>query len=308
MRVLFVSSGNKKSGISPIVFAQGESLRKKGVEVEYFVIKGKGLWGYLKGIVNLILKTRKVKYDLIHAHYSLSGFVAAFTFKKRIIVSLMGTDAHRKGLQRLAIKLFNSIFWEKTIVKTQEMKTKLGIKNALIIPNGVDISIFKPGNKDDARKRLNLPTDIKILIFVSDPKRKEKNFPLAQNAVTLINNHKILLIPVFNVSHSKVVDYYNAADALLLTSLWEGSVNVVKEALACNTPVVSTNVGDVYQNIKNLNGYVVANATPEDFAVGIETVLNCKSVIKGRDRLLELGLDSDSIALKILELYNSLLN
>jgi len=70
MKVLFVSSGNSKFGISPIIRNQDESLKKNGIGIEYFTIKGKGINGYLKNIPILKKDLKPYHYDIIHAHYS----------------------------------------------------------------------------------------------------------------------------------------------------------------------------------------------------------------------------------------------
>ena len=62
MKVLFVCSGNKsknKPGI--VVHNQAKSLKQKGIEIEYYLINKKGLWGYLKAIQPLI-KRLKTNY------------------------------------------------------------------------------------------------------------------------------------------------------------------------------------------------------------------------------------------------------
>jgi len=76
MKVLFVSSGNSNRGVTPFIKSQGESLKEHGIDIEYFLIKGKGTRGYIKNILPLRRLIKNVKYDLIHAHYALSGWVA----------------------------------------------------------------------------------------------------------------------------------------------------------------------------------------------------------------------------------------
>lgn len=307
MRVLFISSGNKEEGISPIVFAQGESLRSFGITIDYFTIQGKGLKGYLKSIVQLRKKLNQDNFDIVHAHYSLSGFAATLACPKRLIVSLMGTDTYRSGIQRVAIKICYNYFWKTTIVKTLEMKNNLDLTNAVVLPNGVDMSVFKPINKESARKKLSIPLDKRILIFLSNPARKEKNFELANQSVKILNDPQAMLLTVFDIAHNDIPYYLNAADAILLTSLWEGSVNVVKEAMACNTPVISTNVGDVYHNTNGLAGFYISKSNPEEFAEGIKIALNNNKPINGRERIIALELDANSIALKLVKIYESLL-
>ena len=95
MKVLFISSGNTKSIISPIVKNQGEFLIKMGVEIDFFTISGKGIKGYLKNVLPLRKKIRNAQFEIIHAHYVLSGWVALLTFtRKPLIISYMGCDTY----------------------------------------------------------------------------------------------------------------------------------------------------------------------------------------------------------------------
>ena len=92
MKILFVSSGNSQNGISPIIKNQGESIVKAGIELEYFLIKGKGIKGYFKSIFTLRKHLKNNTYDIVHVHYSLSAIVASLAGAKPLIVSLMGSD------------------------------------------------------------------------------------------------------------------------------------------------------------------------------------------------------------------------
>ena len=94
MRVLFVSSGTTDEGVNSLIRDQGESLKEQGILIEYFIIKDKGISGYLRNILKLKNHLKKNQYDIIHAHYGLSGFVALIAKQKRnkFIISFMGTD------------------------------------------------------------------------------------------------------------------------------------------------------------------------------------------------------------------------
>jgi len=76
LKILFVSSGNSEAGISPIVKNQGESLRRDGIDIDYFTIKRKGIKGYLSNIFSLKKYLKINQYDIIHSHFFLSSFVA----------------------------------------------------------------------------------------------------------------------------------------------------------------------------------------------------------------------------------------
>ncbi len=96
MTVLFVSSGNSKGfDIVPFIKEQGESLKRTGVNVSYFPIKGKGLTGYFKAIFELREFLKNNHFDLIHGHFILSGITALLGSRGTpVILSLMGSDAY----------------------------------------------------------------------------------------------------------------------------------------------------------------------------------------------------------------------
>lgn len=102
MKVLFVTSGNSKFyRIAPFIRSQGESLKDKGVDLTYFTVEGKGVMGYVKSAIRLRRFLKNRNFDLIHAHYSLSGWVAVLSFPgKPILLSLMGDDAQGRFLQK----------------------------------------------------------------------------------------------------------------------------------------------------------------------------------------------------------------
>lgn len=306
LKVLFVCSGNSPNGISPIVKNQGESIRRNGIELDYFPIKGKGFKGYLKNIPKLKKFLRANKYDIIHAHYSLSGIVATLAGAKFLVVSLMGSDVQAKFLWRLIIKLLNKIFWKVTIVKSGRMERQIRISNAFIIPNGIDFEKFKLIPKNIAREKIGFNKK-KHIIFVANPDRYEKNFQLAEMAYDLLDIDNVELNSVYDVNHDLIPYYYYAADTLVLTSLWEGSPNVIKEAMACNCPIVSTDIGDVREVIGNTEGCYIISYDPEDVAEKIEKALGFGKRTNGRERIKKLGLDSDTVAKRIIKIYEDVL-
>lgn len=283
---------------------QAETLRELGHEVDLFFIRGRGLTGYLAAVPGIRRKIKDGRHDIIHAHYSLSAFAVSMAGMHRMVVSLAGSDVMGSSLLLPVTRLFCRIRWRKVIVKTDEMKTRLRCGDISVVPNGVDMRLFAPAPRREARELLGLP-DKKIVLFAADPSRGEKNFPLAQEAVRRMGRDDVMLLPVHGVPHDRMPLYYNAADVLILTSLWEGSVNSVKEAMACNLPVVSTDVGDVRINTSGLEGYYITAPDAAEMGERLNDAIDLKVPVKGRERMIELQLDSASVARRLIEIYNS---
>lgn len=304
MKVLFVSGGNYVNGISPIIENQANSLIKNNINVSHFTIKGKGLEGYVRAIFKLRRHLKNNSYDIVHAHYSLSGFVASLAGAKNIVVSLMGSDVKSKLWLKWIIYLFHFISWKKTIVKSNDMKNSLGLRNILVIPNGVNMNKFRQIDRQIALKKLNWNIKKKHILFAADPNRYEKNFPLAKEVFEKMDQNIYELHYFKDVPNDEIYYYYNAADIVILTSFWEGSPNVIKEALSCNAKIVSTDVGDVKSIVKDIEGSYVSLFDIDDMLNKINQSLNMSEEYIGREGILYL--DDNIISKKIIQLYKDL--
>lgn len=309
MKVLFVRSGN--NGTDPISTRQGESLRKAGVDIYYYDITGKGISGYLKNLRPLRRYIKEAKIEIVHAHYSMSGFIASLSCSgKTVVTSLMGSDVlGTNHLLLFTVRFFSRFIWDITIVKTPEMQKKLGIRNTLVIPNGIDMEMFVPRDKQQSQLLLGWSPDEKHILFCSDPQRQEKNFKLAGQAIAkageMYHSHALKVHFLSGIHSDEVAGYYSAADLLLVTSKHEGSSNTVKEAMACNCPVVSTDVGDTGLVIKGTSGCFITEADPQGIADAIIKVVSSGKRTDGRNRVAYLS--SDKTALQIADLYRGLL-
>ncbi len=307
MKILIVCSFNKNK-ISPFVLEQAKSLGKN-IKTDFYTIVGRGFIGYLKNFFPLLTKINKFQPDIIHAHYGLSGLLANMQRKVPVITTFHGSDInnpHVYKYTRLANKLSSA-----SIFVNQSMATK-GIKNNkfFIIPCAVDMSIFKHFSKREARLRIGFDKDDIIFLFSSSFANKIKNYPLAKKACNILQeriNQKVNLIELINYSRENVNLLLNCADSALLTSFSEGSPQFVKEAMACNCPIVATDVGDIKEVISETEGCFITSFEAADVAEKIKLALDfakSKGRTNGRQRIIDLRLDSESVARQIIKIYN----
>lgn len=321
-RILFVSSGNNSTfGISSIIRNQGESLQRLGIQLDYFPIKGKGFIGYLKNIHLLKQYLRIHEYEIIHAHNGLCGIVGFLAggnkVNSKLVVSFMGDDLVGENQIDGSYTWFGDImvsinkwFAEKkfktVIVKSAQMQKIISRANSIILPNGVDFKQFYPMDKQEARKRLGIPPEEQMILFVADPTRPEKNYRLARHAAAMLSGDSSELRVIQGVPQDALNKYYNAADVCLLTSFHEGSPNVIKEAMACNCPIVSTAVGDVKEVIGTTRGCYITSFEPEDVMEKLKMAFAFGQRTNGRDNIKHL--ESSIIAEKLIKLYHSAIN
>ena len=308
MKVIFVASGNKAVGtVSAFVRSQYDSLKKEGAEMILFPVVGHGMSGYRKNLSALRGLIKSEKPDIVHAHYSACGYLAslaAFGLKTKVVVSLLGSFPKKNRRYKLIRYCIRHI-WDATIVKSERTRSQLDL-DLPVIPNGVNLDRFVIQPQEEARRKVGFDEGRKYVIFVSNPARGEKNYSLAQEAVKLLDDSNVELVPVYDRTHDEVVEYMCAADALVMTSFSEGSPNVIKEAMACNCPIVVTDVGDVRWVTEGVEGtYVADTYQPEEIASLLNEAIKFGKRTTGRERILRLGLSTEAVARRILAVYDS---
>jgi glycosyltransferase involved in cell wall biosynthesis len=260
--------------------------------------------------------------DIVHVMYGgiMAEIVTRNVTDRPVVVSFCGTDilggAYFAYPRRLVVQY--GVFASRVaarradgiIVKSSNLAAALpkGIvdRNVWVIPNGVDLSVFRPLDRSAARDALGWKADGHHAAIAARSDHQRKRLGLARGAVANLRNDgmSIELHVMDNVAHRDVPTWLNASDVVLLTSIHEGSPNIVKEALACNRPVVSTDVGDVREQVQDLSGCFLARADASDLADKIRSALE-RTHSQGREKMAALSLEL--VADRVFDVYTTIL-
>lgn len=303
MKILIVASNN--SNLSSFVHEQVNATKMLGADIEVFGIWGKGIWGYLGNRRRLMQKIKEFRPDVIHAHYGLSGLLANLQRGISVITTYHGSDIHSskkiRFLSKLAMCLSkHNIFVGRSLYDI----AKYGRKNYSILSCGLDLSTVHPIDVSTARKAMGLDDQKRYILFAGSFDNPVKNYLLATKSIGLVNDCE--LIELRGYTKKEVAWLMNACDALLVTSLKESGPLVVKEAMACNRPIVSTHVGDVEWVMGHTAGCYLTSYDVTECANQIRKALLFSeehSNTNGRDRIIELELDNRQVATKLIEIY-----
>jgi glycosyltransferase involved in cell wall biosynthesis len=312
----------RREGWGAFVKSQVESVRSAGVQVDVLVIDGyRSVWNYVRAIFQLRRALASNNYDLVHAHYGLSGLVARCQWRIPLVVSYCGDDVfgHAKGNGRPRLTSMPlawlqrglSLFADGVIVKSEAMKRLLPARRVAVITNGVDLELFRPSNRQEARRALGLDEESVYVLFPYDPTRIRKNMRAVEDAVDILNRTRtgdqrpIRILTVHGKPQSELPKYMAAADVLVLASFWEGSPNVIKEALACNMRIVSTGVGDVRERISGVAGTCLCKPTSDSIASAILAVVGKEP--NGAARRAVGSLSLSKVAERVIDVYKQVL-
>lgn len=323
IKVLMITSEWPAPGVNltaHFIKRQADFLTAAGVDVEVFPFKGaKNPLNYFKAWRALQRKLRHENYDLIHAQFGQSGLLALPKRLPMVVTfrgsDLLGTVSDRTGRHMRASRIHQFLSQlvakraDQVIVVSEHMKEYLDPSiSAHVVPSGLDFDHFKPVDTKLARKQLGLPEDEKLILFVGRPNQARKRCYLAKEAVEVLNRSiAAKLIVAWRVTHSEIPLYMSACDALVFTSMQEGSPNVVKEALACNLPVVSVKVGDVPSRLAGIEGCEICeDDQPETIAAALARTLQRNTRIKGREAVREL--DENVTTTRVMNIYRTVLS
>jgi glycosyltransferase involved in cell wall biosynthesis len=328
MRILVVTNmypSKEHPALGTFVQQQVKGLTEIGVEVELMVMDrwGRGPFAYYGLAGRVARRVNDSDLDLVHVMYGgvMARAVASVAMRIPLVVSLCGDDmlgtvgawpvaVVRSWLNRTA-SIKACTIADGVVVKSRNLTRAIApfIDRAKVhlIPNGIDTERFCPLERGACIRLLGWRTDSFHIVFPLNGDPTVKRLRLAERSAELARGLGIPaeFHPLQGVPHEEVPVWLNAGDVLLLTSVHEGSPNIIKEGLACDIPVVSVDVGDVAERIRGVEGCHIVAADPMSIALRLQTVAVRGSRIEGRSCVADLSLSS--VAQRLRLLYNLLL-
>jgi glycosyltransferase involved in cell wall biosynthesis len=299
---------------------QTESLRAAGVRCDVLYIRGyRSFLAYPLAALRFALSsvTWRRRYRLLHVHAGEAALAARFHLGTPMLVTYHGDDIVEdpgdtgivpltSRVRHILVRAHSRLF-RATIVQSRQMYERLPAttrRRSAVIPVGVDAGQFIPLDRDDCRARLEWePGEFVALFAGTKPDSSRKRRHLAESACRLASNGagSVRLHVAGTVPPDEMPKLMNAADCLLMTSTAEGSPCVVKEAMMCNLPVISTDVGDVVERLEGVEPSWVCPADPQALADALSACAVSRKRSNGREKADEL--DERRIAERILALY-----
>ena len=246
MRVLVVTNlwpTPARPASGPFVRDQVDALRGLGgIDVELFTF-GHGTRAYVRAARELRRRYRKERFDIVHAHYGLAGISSLAVRGAPHVVTFHGTDLAHRQVGPMSRRLARRIALPAPVsahLARRGLPGLIGRRRMAILPTGVNIDRFARIDRRAARERLNLDPDRRYLLFPADPARPEKRF---DRALRIAEATRTELLTYGDRPPADVPILINAANAVLVTSEREGFGLAALEALACDVPVLATDVG-----------------------------------------------------------------
>lgn len=314
MRILIVAS-DKNGHFAPFIEEQMTALQACGVEIIRYGVTGKGITGYLRELPALRRLIRAEQPDIIHAHFGLCGLLATLAvigLRTPVVVTYHGCDINAKKNRPFSKVAMCLSAWN-IFVSHRQMLNAFGTDEQAsknhkwsIIPCGIDTHLFDDEHVCTEWFDRKFSSNTYVL-FAGSFDNFVKGPELAKQAVEIYNashlESPIELLELRGYTREQVVTLMHKCSTLLLTSIREGSPQVVKEAMACGCPIVSVDVGDVAERLSGMEGgYVVPTRDPKELALNLEPAIAFGRT-KGREKLLEDGLDNTQIAETLISIY-----
>ena len=324
MRILFVAPRARDGSHMPYVRREADALRAAGHEVELFGFDNASYWRFPGELSRLRAAVRGMRPDLVHAQFGKFNALLAALGGAPFVVTFRGTDINRnprysaaRAMLGVAASQLAACFARGIVCVSREIRAKVWAcrwRPSLVVPTGVDLKVFRPAERAAARARLGYGLQERIVLFNAGRNPAVKDPKLAAAAVAragaLVGDIRFVVLDG-TAKPDDVPVYMNAADALVVTSLTEGSPTVVQEAMACNLPVVSVDVGDVRERLEGVAACeVVASRDPAEIGAALARVLRSAKRSDGHAHAAALGVESiaarlgDFYALVVSRLWN----
>ena len=320
MRVLAVTNlypTLRYPAMGTFVEQQVLGLRRSGLDVDVMLVNRceRGMGSYFTMGPELRSRIEQFQPDVVHVMYGgvLAERVTRIVKDRPTVVSFCGSDLLGEllsGSMRTIISEYGILASQIAarravgiVVKSRNLEEALPAtvsrSKVRIIPNGIDLERFRPLDQVDCRNKLGWGPDKFHILFPTNAGDPRKRLYLAQAAVGKANRSGLNaeMHQLRGVLHEEVPIWLNASDVVLLTSLHEGSPNIIKEALACNVPVVSVDVGDVCERVSGIEGCYIAMPDPDDLGSKLGLVGARGGRIAGRERMQALSLEQTAIYL-----------
>jgi teichuronic acid biosynthesis glycosyltransferase TuaC len=313
MRVLIVTNmwpTEERPAFGSFVRDQVDALRRvDGLDVEVFsFIPTGGLKPYARAARELRRKHGGDRFDVVHAHYGMTAWCTLVLRGAPRVVTFHGTDLGHARFGRLSRAVAGRMDLPATASKWLARQPMAGLPGAgeerrvAVLPTGVDLDRFGRIDRRDARDRLGLNRDGRYLLFPSDPKRPEKRYDRARELAGAAGAE---LLSYDGTPPSDVPLLINAANAMVTTSEREGFGLGPLEALACDVPVVSTDVGIAPLALRGIDGTLAAPFARDRWLAVVQPHLDHPDPrVDGRARAALF--DSNRMAVRVFEAYRAL--
>ena len=310
MKILIVCryKENHEHHILPFIYEQGMALQAEGCVVKFFIIEGNGMTAYFKERRRLVSQIEEFRPDVIHAHFGLSGVTATLQDKVPVITTFHNGEVLSKGVNLLC-SLF-SLKAKYVVYVAQHIYDKCFLKRRdrhCILPCGVNLDDYPLIDKEQARSELGFEPGKKYILFGGAFSNLRKNYPLLKEALDILGRKDIEVLEMSGLTRPQVAKLMCACDLFALPSKSEGSPQALKEAMACNCPVIATDIADVKHLLGDLPGHFLCSFDAQKLAGELDEALKFEGRTEGRKRIVELGLTNELVARKLIGIYESII-